>query len=320
MSNQPSPQDDDPETKSLQALLGSDAKNGHVSKELIQLKIEKEKTLQEKYKLDAKNTNYRILQEAIKNNVPTHLYPLLFDNQHTAAPSSFPSSSKNPPVDALGLSGTRYHHHQRNLSLPQQPTVIHPDYAPYPPRHPHPHHPPPPPPPTHLPPQHHQQPTYRHHTHHSSISAIPQPRVYPNNTGSTSVHPVIQFHHWQPSPSSSEETPQPKRRRSGSPSASPSRKATSMHSRNRSETTAIRTDLTKMSLDGAPALGPIPAEEQSQEQSSPSQPRKQSQPQDSASSTSSGGSIGYLATVAAAEQEQARSHKQNVNFMISEKE
>lgn len=346
-------------------------------KAALELRTEQEKTRQELYKLELRKKTSELLSEAVRYNVPPSLIPILFNapplenvpegvqappeyaQQHSPPytyppyPSSsspvrkppvkythsFPSSSKNQPVDALGLGSSStttmdrerfpsHAHHQRNMSLPQLgpqgPTFVPSEYQL---RQPgmnsqalqqQQQHPTPQKQPGAFRPGHHQP-------HHASMSAIPpshysgpsqqgvinsiyQPSsrsswqsssgagaygpaqtVHPPNPGSpsTSMHHIIQFHHWQPnqqkpaaavSPKKdaaalSDDSSSIKRRRSmtaerldrsGSPAAvhksSPSSTAVasasarrrSMHSRHRSETLVLRGDLSKMTLYSNP--------------------------------------------------------------------
>lgn len=268
-------------------------------------------------------------------------------SQSTSQPSQpYSSSSNNPPFDALGLasstsrerypSPSRVPHHQRNLSLPQQPTIIPSEYQlrqqqPQPQQQTQQHS---------MAPQQssqqsqHSKPqtTFRpghHGAHHASMSAIPasqytspprnpqgvmypsssrlswqtnNPNAYfpppqaahPPNPGSpsTSVHHIIQFHHWQPNQQKSASAHSPKkdasatladdpgsskrrrsltgdrRDRSGSPtpsskphtsssaiaSANAHSRRRSMHSRHKSETSVLRGEtLSKMSLYSNPS-------------------------------------------------------------------
>jgi len=430
-------------------------------KAALALRTEQEKTKQEKYKLDIRTKTSELLSQAIKLNVPPNMLPSLFNgspplddpfyqqhqqNQQSqqqlpqqpppgqfqpkyTTPQSLPSSQKNPPFDALGLGSAsattreRYQHHQRNLSLPQQPTTVSFDYK-YPP-----------------PPQQQQQPQQPHqlqhvsppqptqqqpsqfrpsHSHHASLSSIPyftsptrspypspqrvypyqqqQQHMLPNNVGSTSVHQIIQFHHWQPnqqsqkssastSPkketaalaaatASDDQQSSAKRRRSSIPTdqplsptpniktkaqtppssasssntnaiASALARRKSSHSRNKSETTVLRGDISKMSLystestsaktatsgsssgsntvtDGTPAgfnfLASVAAEESRKIKDSAAAGKLSSEfKYPPRSATSSDHEEDEHMTDAGPRREHQRSHKQNVNFMISEK-
>ncbi|KAF5101817.1 hypothetical protein D0Z00_000679 [Geotrichum galactomycetum] len=363
-------------------------------------------------------------QQSQQQQLPQQPPPGQFQSNFTT-PQTFASSQKNPPFDALGLvpasasTRERYQHHQRNLSLPQPPTTVSFDYK-YPPppqqqpQQPHQlQHVSPPQPPQQQPSQFRPS-----HSHHASLSSIPyftsptrspypsSQRVYPyqqqqqhtlpNNVGSTSVHQIIQFHHWQPnqqsqkssastSPkketatlaattASDDQQSSAKRRRSSistdqplsptpniktkaqtPPSSSTNSNAIasalarrkSTHSRNKSETTVLRGDISKMSLystestptntvtsgsgsssnlipDGTPAgfnfLASVAAEESRKIQDSAAAGKLSSEfKYPPRSATSSDREEDEHMADAAPHQEHQRSHKQNVNFMISDK-
>lgn len=399
-----------PDLATVQALLGPEITSWNFSdaslKAALELRTERERSRQEYYKLETRKRSAELLQEAMRYNLPSSLLPLLF-NGAPPLPTDMdetPSSSSSIPeyVNSFAKQheqrysspSTHHHTHQRNLSLPQQPTIIQSEYQRQ--------QPPPPPPPQQQPPP--KSNKFRHHAHHASTSAIPQTSYYsptrapaaplsfvpplqpppattstntaataatarqsasrpawqttpntyfpppqnpyPPNPGSptTSVHHIIQFHHWQPnqtkpsgttSPTRKEEDAGSKRRRSltgesgersgersGSPatasttasttSSTPSTTAVasaaahsrrkSMHNRNKSETSAIRGDMSKFSISGPPRIRT---------------------PEDTAG-------FNYLAQAAAEESArlaspekrapstEARSHKQDVNFMITD--
>lgn len=324
-----------PDLATVQALLGPEITTWNFSDDslraALELRTEQEKTRQEYYKLELRKKTSELLTDAMRYNIPASMIPLLFNASpdsldqrvaeapqqpsnpyvyppppqiHSQPPASFPSSSKNPPYDALGLNQDteRYpsptHGHQRNLSMPQQPTIIPSEYQLRQPQPP--------------PPQQKFRPT---HAHHASMSAIspsryttpaqssyqrqwqPAPYFPPPAAASsqanaespgTSMHHLIQFHHWQPNqtkpPSSSpkkdnatvvvDDTQSPKRRRSmaldrSSPtpksgdtsstalaSASAHSRRRSMHQRQRSETSMLQGEsLSKMTLYGATGDG-----------------------------------------------------------------
>lgn len=240
----------------VQALLGPEITAWSFSdssfQAALELRTEQERTRQEYYRLEIRKKTSELLADAMRYNIPPSLMPLLFNDpehtdanhqpsyayppQHPVPTSSFPSSSKNVPYDALGLNQSSPGHH-RNMSMPQQPTIIQSEYQLR-------QQPPPPPP------QHPRQKFRPTHGSHASMSAIPS---YPSQSPAyqrqwhpapylapppavnsqanaehpgTGMHHLIQFHHWQPnqpkpSPSpkkessgDSEETQSAKRRRS----------------------------------------------------------------------------------------------------------
>lgn len=405
-----------PDLATVQALLGPEITSWNFSdaslKAALELRTERERTRQEFYKLEMRKRSAELLQEVMRYNIPSSMIPMLFNGAPVdidAIPDyvhGFAKQHERYPTSPV------HSNHQRNLSLPQQPTIIQSEYQRQP------QLPPqqqqqqqlqqqPPPPPL-------QQPSskphkFRHHAHHASTSAIPQssyysptrapvapvsyaPQVtapsapstqaptrasgrpawqttpntyfpppqnpYPPNPGSpsTSVHHIIQFHHWQPNQSKPAgstsppkkdgqtplaviEDPSGKRRRSvsgetdghGSPavsnntapssavaSAAAHSRRRSMHSRNKSETAVIRSDMSRISLTGSPP----PSHPPSVHEAPP--PKRTRTPEDTAG-------FNYLAQVAAEESKrlaspekkassptEMRSHKQNVNFMITE--
>lgn len=175
----PQPQPQNPPEDLLQSLFGSHASSMSISEETLraalQLKTEQERTKQEFYRLELQRKNAEILQNAIHNNIPQTMFPILFqhDQDHSSYQNQLHSNNLNqpmaPPTDSTSSPTsdnihypTSRNNHQRNLSLPPQPTIIPSEYQQ-----------------RVLGPQNFksssssQNTLSRHHGHHASLSSIP---------------------------------------------------------------------------------------------------------------------------------------------------